>query len=67
VLLLNAVRALIILIGVLLGYTFQLAYGLVGIPLLLVGAAILFAVLVSIEIADAKLIAYFNPEEKPSR
>jgi hypothetical protein len=63
VLLINAVRALITLLGLLLGYTFQLAYGLTGIPMLLVASLILFAVFVAGDIAEAQLIAYFNPDE----
>lgn len=63
-LLLNAIRTLVILLAVLLGYTFHRAYNLTDMGLMMVGAAILFVALCVDEAARSALIAYFNPEEK---
>lgn len=62
-LLLNAVRTLITILGLLLIYTFMLAYDLSGIPLLLITALVLFVVFCLGDVAEAKLIEYFNSEE----
>lgn len=62
-LLLNLVRAVIFLIAMLLGHTFQLAYGIEGVPMILVATAIAFAAFFLADAAEAGLLAYFNPDE----
>jgi len=62
VLLLNFVRVVITLLGLGLVETFRLAYDLDGFPLLAVLGLVLFIVFVVGDVAEEKLVDYFNPD-----
>jgi hypothetical protein len=66
VLLVNLVRALIFFVAVLLGHTFQVAYRLDGVTMVLVASAIAFVAFFVADVAEAGLIAAFNPNDSKS-
>jgi hypothetical protein len=63
VLLLNAVRALITLLGLILVDAFRRAYSLEGLALIVVLSLVLFVVFVVTDITEEALLAYFNKDE----
>lgn len=61
-LLLNFVRAFIAFLGLSLVYVLHLI-GLSGFLLLTLAAFVLFIVLFTADVAEAKLVAFFNPSD----
>lgn len=64
--LLNVVRALIMVLGLVVVEAFRRGFALEGIPLIMVAGVVLIVVLVAGEVAEDSLIAYFNPEDSKS-
>jgi len=63
VLLLNTARVLITLIGLIILDAMRVAYGLSGVPLLLVLTIVMLVVFVVADVAEDALVAHFNKDD----
>lgn len=63
-LLLNAVRVLITILGLVITEAFRVAYNLEGVTLLGVLGLVMFVCFVMSDFAEDQLIEYFNKEEE---